>query len=213
MRSIYHHILEEIRSGTRIVLATVVQTAGSTPQKAGSSALFGKAGLLSGTIGGGPLEDEVKHIAESVMISGFSDHFYFNLNDEPGSDGAICGGEARVLVDADPAANLQALKDLEQSLARQDDGFLLTVVSQKFDQGRSIRRYWINSPKPSDYPEGMDPVFKDLVGKEIPKAESEGFISIDVHSISDPQVNMAFMEHIKPLPRLLIVGGLSLIHI
>ena len=114
MRSIYHHILEEIRTGARIVLATVVQTSGSTPQKAGSSALFGEAGLLSGTIGGGPLEDEVEHIAESVMISGFSDPFYFNLNDEPGSDGAICGGEARVLVDADPAANLQALEDLEQ---------------------------------------------------------------------------------------------------
>lgn len=207
MRQIYHNILEEIRAGSKNVLATVVHTAGSTPQKPGSSALFGEAGLLAGTIGGGPLEDEIQHIAASVLISGFSDYFYFNLNDEPGSDGAICGGEARVLVDADPALNLSALEAMEDSLSRYDDGFLLTVVSRKFDQGRSIRRYWINSTRQEDFPKGMDTVLMDHVLKDIPKAEQEGFVNIDLSATPDHQVKMAFVEHIKPLPRLLIVGG------
>ena len=105
MRSIYHTILEQIRSGSGIVLATVVQTAGSTPQKPGSSALFGENGLLAGTVGGGLLEGEVQHIAESVLISGISDHYYFNLDSDQDSEGAICGGEARVLVDADPCCS------------------------------------------------------------------------------------------------------------
>ena len=112
MRSIYHTILEQIRSGSRLVLATVIHTEGSTPQKPGSSALFGETGLLDGTVGGGMLEGEVQHIAESVMISGASDYFYFNLDSEAGGDGAICGGEASVLVDADPRRILLAPQDV-----------------------------------------------------------------------------------------------------
>jgi len=207
MRSIYHSILEEIRAESKIVLATIVQTKGSTPQKPGSSALFGEQGLLAGTIGGGPLEAEVQHIAESVMISGFSDYFYFNLNNEPDGEGAICGGEARVLVDADPASNLTALKELDASLSRSDDGFLLTVVSKKFDHGRSIRRHWIKSPGGADLPEGMDPDFKKLVKSHLKLAEKEGFSGIDLTSIPDHQVKMAVLEHIKPMPQLVIVGA------
>jgi len=207
MRSIYHNILDQIREGAGIVLATVVQTSGSTPQKPGSSALFDESGLLAGTVGGGPLEDEIQHIAESVMISGSSDCFYFNLNAEPGSEGAICGGEARVLVDADPAANIAALEALETSLARHDEGFLLTVVSKKFDQGRSIRRYWIAGTGPEDLPEGMDAEFKKLVQKQFEPAVRDGFTGIDLTSVPGHQVSMAYLEHIKPLPRLVIVGG------
>lgn len=207
MRNIYHKILEEIRSGSKVVMATVVHTAGSTPQKAGSSALFGEGGLLAGTIGGGPLENEVQHIAKSVMISGFSDYFYFNLNDEPGSDGSICGGEAKILVDADPAANLPVLEALDASISKHNHGFLLTVVSKKFDQGRSIKRFWIKSSGPEDLPEGMDQKFKGLVRTAIKKTEEAGFISIDTSSIPDHQVKLAFLEYIKPMPQLIIVGG------
>ncbi|MCK4988911.1 MAG: XdhC family protein, partial [Bacteroidales bacterium] len=163
MRSIYHTILEQIRSGSKTVLATVVNTAGSTPQKPGSSALFGEQGLLAGTVGGGMLEGEVQHIAESVMISGASDHFYFNLDSDQGDEGAICGGEAGVLVDANPSAHLAALEEMELSLSIRAEGFLLTVVSQKHEQGRSIRRYWINSVRTEDLPGGMDPAFKEVV--------------------------------------------------
>jgi xanthine dehydrogenase accessory factor len=141
------------------------------------------------------------------MISGFSDYFYFNLDDEPGSDGAICGGEARVLVDADPAANLMALEALDASLALNNDGFLLTVVSQKFDQGRRVRRYWINSSSPEGLPAGMDPEFKQIVEAHLKQSLSEVFSDIDLTSIPDHKVKMAFLEHIKPLPQLLIIGG------
>jgi len=206
MRSIYHNILEQIRSGSKVILATVVQTTGSTPQKPGSSALFGEPGLLAGTIGGGPLEDEVQHIAESVLISGYSDYFFFNLDTKLGSDGAICGGEARVLVDADPSAHIAALEMMESSLAMRSEGKLLTVVSQKFEQGRTIRRYWISSSG-SEGLVGMDPVFKELVESRLKEAEEKGFAGIDLKSVPDHQVKMAFLEHISPLPRLVIVGG------
>lgn len=207
MRSIYQDILEKIRSGSGVILATVVQTKGSTPQKPGSSALFGEEGLLAGTVGGGPLEEEIQHIAESVLISGYSDYFYFNLDTKPGSDGAICGGEAVVLVDADPSAHLTTLEMMESSLAKRSEGKLLTVVSQKSEQGRTIRRYWISSSGPEGLPGGMDPVFKELVAAHIKQAEEAGFVGIDLKSVPEHQVKLAFLEHIRPLPQLVIVGG------
>ncbi len=207
MRSIYHTILEQIRSGFKIVVATVVHTAGSTPQKPGSSALFSEQGLLAGTVGGGMLEGEVQHIADSVMISGVSDHFYFNLDADQGEEGAICGGEAEVLVDADPSAHLAALEEMELSLSSRAEGFLLTVVSQKHDQGRTIRRYWINSSRTEDLPVGMDPEFKELVESHLKQAVRYGFTGVDLLTIPGHQVKMAFLEHIKPMPQLIIVGG------
>jgi xanthine dehydrogenase accessory factor len=207
MRSIYLPILEQIRLGSRIVLATVVHAEGSTPQKPGSSALFGESGLLAGTVGGGIMEGEVHHIADSIMISGLSDYFYFNLNNEPSSDGAICGGEAGVLVDADPSMHIAALEAMETSLSNRVDGMLLTVVSQKNENGRTIRRYWIDRSSPEDLPVGMDPVFKELVKAHLKLAVKDGFSQIDLNSIPDQQVKMAFLEHIRPLPHLIIVGG------
>ncbi len=207
MRSIYHTLLEQIRSGSNTVLATVVDTAGSTPQKPGSSALFGESGLLAGTVGGGMLEREVQHIAESVMISGVSDYFYFNLDSDEGGEGAICGGEARVLVDADPSAHLEPLESIKNSLSYRQEGFLLTEVSRKHDQGRSIRRYWIPGTRTEDLPSGMDPEFKELIGTHLNLAVRYGFTGIDLNTMPEHQVNMATLEHIKPMPRLLIAGG------
>jgi xanthine dehydrogenase accessory factor len=207
MRSIYHTILDQIRSGSGIVLATVVQTAGSTPQKPGSSALFGENGLLAGTVGGGVLEGEVQHIAESVLISGISDHYYFNLDTDQDSEGAICGGEARVLVDADPAAHLSSLEEMQLSLSGRKEGFLLTVVSQKHDKGRTIRRYWMNASTPDYLPAGMDSAFSKLVESHLKQAVRHGFTGIDLSTVPDHQVQMAFLEHFKAMPRLIIAGG------
>jgi len=207
MRSIYQTILEQIRSGSKTVLATVVDTTGSTPQKPGSSALFDENGLLVGTVGGGMIEGEVQHIAESVLISGASDHFYFNLDSDQGDEGAICGGEAGVLVDADPSLHLAALEGLEHALSIHAEGFLLTVVSQKYEQGRSIRRYWINSTRQEDLPTGMDQAFKEIVGSHMKQALRNGFTNIDLQVLPAHQVKMAFLEHFKPMPQLFIVGG------
>jgi len=207
MRSIYHTILGQIRSGSKLVLATVVHTAGSTPQKPGSSAIFGEHGLLAGTVGGGMLEGEVQHIAESVMISGVSDYFYFNLYGDAEGEGAICGGEASVLVDADPSAHLEALELMEKSLSSRQEGFLLTVVSRKHEQGRSIKRYWLGGSNTENLPAGMDPGFKEVVVAHMKEAVTIGFSRINLESIPAHQVKLACLEHIKTPPQLLIAGG------
>jgi xanthine dehydrogenase accessory factor len=153
------------------------------------------------------LEGEVQHIAESVLISGISDHYYFNLDTDQDSEGAICGGEARVLVDADPAAHLSSLEEMEHSLSERKEGFLLTVVSPKQDQGRTIRRYWINASSPDHLPAGMDAAFRNLLESHLKQAVRNGFTGMDLSTVPDQQVEMAFLEHFKAMPRLIIAGG------
>jgi len=206
MRSIHHQILKQIRSGSRAALATVVRASRSTPQKAGSSALFGEQGLLAGTVGGGLLEGEVQHITESVMITGASDQFYFNLDSDQDSGGAICGGEAEVLIDATPSAHLTVLEKMEKSLSMRQEGYLLTGVSSLSDSGRKIRRYWISGSTHEDLPMDMDPAFRELIKEHMKHAERHGFIEIDLSTIPH-QVEMAYLEHIKPMPHLYIAGG------
>ena len=61
MKNIYLQIPSGVSDASALALATVTRTEGSTPQKAGSSALFGKQGLFAGTIGGGVLEGMVQN--------------------------------------------------------------------------------------------------------------------------------------------------------
>lgn len=217
MKNICRQLFEQIQLGSRLVLATVVRTSGSTPQKPGSSALFGEKGLIAGTVGGGLLEGEVQHIAGNVMISGTSDQFFFNLDTDQDDEGAICGGEAIVLVDANPSSHLQALEEMEQSLLKRISGSLLTVVGKKLDNGRTIKRYWITDNPGKTLPHGLDPILRDSISSHIKQAIRYGFTEIDLHPLEQGQLGMAYLEHIKPMPKLVIAGaghiGKALAHI
>jgi len=206
MKNIHDRILSQIRSGVGTVLATVVKASGSTPQKPGSSALFSEEGLLAGTVGGGPLEEEVKHIAASVLISGSSDQFYFNLDAEKGTDGAICGGEAEVLIDAKPSAHQAVFEKLEESLAQRESGYLLTAAGPRQVSGRTLRRFWIKGTNPENLPNDITIDFKKLIKGHLKYAERYGFMEIDL-SHTPQHWDMAYLEYIKPRPHLVIAGG------
>ena len=217
MNSIYHQILEQVRSGSRIVLATVIRTSGSTPQKPGSSALFGENGLLDGTVGGGILEWEVAHISGSVLITGVSDHYYFNLDTDQDDDGAICGGEAVVLIDANPGKHLKALEEMEQSLLNRQAGLLMTTISRETDNGRSIDRYWITEGGTEFLPSEFDQEMRDHLSAHFSTPAYMGFGELELTPSVHSHYEIVFVESIKPLPHLVIAGaghvGKALAHI
>ncbi len=207
MRSIHYTILENIRKGSRTVLATVVRSTGSTPQKPGSAALFGEEGLLGGTVGGGLLEGEVHHIAQKVIISGISDQFYFNLDTDQDEEGAICGGAAEVLIDAHPELHLKALEKMERALALRKNGFMLTLVSRKQDQGRKIQRYWIPALDQTVIPSGLDRSLDEAIQGHRKQAIRYGFTEIEIPQNDQNITEFAFLEHIQPMPHLIIAGA------
>lgn len=216
IKNLYRNALENLNSGTKVALATIIRSGGSTPQKPGSSALFGESGLITGTVGGGLLEGEVQHISEGVMISGVSDHYYFNLDTDQGDEGAICGGEAVVLIDANPEYSIKALEQMIQSLSNRIPGSLITLVSKQEETGKKIERHWIPAGTSLPSLREVDAVVRKEIEQSLEHNDSPGFIEIDLSEVASGY-EIVFIEHIHPLPRLIIAGaghvGRALAHI
>lgn len=81
------------------VYCAVVETRGSTPQKAGAAMLVYPDGTQAGTLGGGCVEAEVKRRALlGLNDTGRPEVLTFCLDDDYGwDDGLICGGRMTIL--------------------------------------------------------------------------------------------------------------------
>jgi xanthine dehydrogenase accessory factor len=82
------------------VFCSVVETRGSTPQKAGAAMLVFPDGGQRGTLGGGCIEAEVKQRALRTLAEGTGcpQVLTFCLDDDYGwDDGLICGGRMSIL--------------------------------------------------------------------------------------------------------------------
>src|SRR5437868_15465943 len=101
MREILAVLSTALDQGRECVYCAVVETRGSTPQKAGAAMLVFPDGSQRGTLGGGCVEAEVKQRALSVLGStGTAALLTFKLDDDYGwDDGLICGGRMTMLVD------------------------------------------------------------------------------------------------------------------
>ncbi len=105
MRELLAELTRALDQGRDCVYCSVVETRGSTPQKAGAAMLVYPDGGQSGTLGGGCVEAEVKQRALRLLgeSGGEPGVLTFNLDDNYGwDDGLICGGRMSIL--ADPLA-------------------------------------------------------------------------------------------------------------
>src|SRR5262245_2325940 len=102
MREVLEALLDEIRSGRRAVVATVVRATGSTPRTVGARMLVRSDGTTFGTIGGGAFEAMVAKDAGDLLRetdpAPVVKRYAFR---EEGEDalGMACGGTAEVLLE------------------------------------------------------------------------------------------------------------------
>jgi xanthine dehydrogenase accessory factor len=101
MRELLTELSAAIDEGRPCVYCAVVETRGSTPQKAGAAMLVFPDGSQRGTLGGGCVEAEVKQRAlRALSDRGKPEMLTFNLDDNYGwDDGLICGGRMSMLVE------------------------------------------------------------------------------------------------------------------
>src|SRR6187401_3615439 len=101
MREVVQQISQLVQSGGEAAYCRLVETRGSTPQKAGAAMLVFPDGSQCGTLGGGCVEAEVKQRALRILNSGGkTEVLTFSLDDNYGwDDGLICGGRMSVLAD------------------------------------------------------------------------------------------------------------------
>jgi xanthine dehydrogenase accessory factor len=102
MRELLAELATALDQRRPCVYCAVVETRGSTPQKAGAAMLVFPDGGQRGTLGGGCVEAEVRQRALRVLAAGASrpEILTFNLDDNYGwDDGLICGGRMSILAD------------------------------------------------------------------------------------------------------------------
>ena len=100
MRDIVRRLLAAMESQTPLAYCRLVETRGSTPQKAGATMLVFEDGSQQGTLGGGCVEAEVKRRALGLLQEGRSEVCKFQLDNDYGwDDGLICGGRMQILVE------------------------------------------------------------------------------------------------------------------
>lgn len=100
MRELLAQLTEAHSQGRSLAYCRLVETRGSTPQKAGAAMLVFADGSQAGTLGGGCVEAEVKRRALATLAGGQAEMLTFNLDSDYGwDDGLICGGRMQVLVD------------------------------------------------------------------------------------------------------------------
>ena len=67
MKEVIQEAVEQVQEGQPCVLATVVRTKGSTPQKSGAMLLVRQDGTGVGTLGGGCVEGDIWFAAKEIL--------------------------------------------------------------------------------------------------------------------------------------------------
>ena len=101
MRDVFQEAVSQLGKGEPVVVATVVRTKGSTPQKPGAKLLVRSDGSGVGTLGGGCVEGDIWFAAKELLKRGGpTQHRDYQLNEElAAEDGLVCGGTMYFLID------------------------------------------------------------------------------------------------------------------
>jgi xanthine dehydrogenase accessory factor len=100
-REIFEKLAELAELGIPACLATIVETAGSTPREIGAKMLVGADGRTFGSVGGGCGELQVKSAAlRCLLMSEQPKLLEVDLTDDLGTRGGdVCGGKMWIFVE------------------------------------------------------------------------------------------------------------------
>jgi len=135
--------LAEIENGRPAVLATLVRTLGSTPQKIGSQILIKADQSIVGTVGGGCVEGDVWFRAMDMLKSDehFSVYEYTLNEDLAAEDGLTCGGTVKFMLESltHPQTDIGAFLDAALgALTEGRQATTATVIRRAGDSGMRV---------------------------------------------------------------------------
>ncbi len=116
-------IVRELDAGRRAALCVVVATRGSTPQPPGAMLCVTHAADITGTLGGGCVEADVRRQAHQLLTARRSGRITFTLDSDFGyDDGMICGGQLDVAVCVLPPGDADIYRDAAEQVRRGEGG-------------------------------------------------------------------------------------------
>lgn len=125
------------QAGKGAVLATVVQTWGSSPRRAGAQLAVSGDGEIEGSVSGGCVEGAVVVEALEALEMGDARMLEFGVSDEDAfAVGLACGGTIRVLVE--PVGAILPLDVLQDLVAARADRTPVAVVADLESGARAL---------------------------------------------------------------------------
>jgi xanthine dehydrogenase accessory factor len=129
MRELLRYLTDTLEAGRELIVCQVVETRGSTPQKAGALMLVDPSGGQAGTLGGGCVEAEVKQKAiRRIGQAGADLHAFVLDHDYAWADGLICGGKMVIVTEALRGPGPLAYYRAQRALLDAGDGLTEAVV-------------------------------------------------------------------------------------
>lgn len=201
MRDLLKYLTTGLESGRELIVCQVVETKGSTPQKAGALMIVDPEGGQVGTLGGGCVEAEVKQKAIRRIGKGGTElHSFILDHDYAWADGLICGGKMVISTEAfrgfEPLAYFHAYR----RVLDEGRGFTEAVVVAPERCGDDV-------PVGSRFLFGPDGEF--IAGwplSKAPQAVSERIVSLDERPGPAVKGGIATLPTL-PRVRLVIVGA------
>ena len=135
MKAVYTEAANLARQNREFVLATVVNTKGSTPQKPGAALLVRADGSTVGTLGGGCVEGDIWFAAKETLRERTGPVFkdYYLNEDIAARDGLVCGGSMFFYIE--PFEQSTEVSDLSNDIENAFEGgesmAVATVVNPK----------------------------------------------------------------------------------
>jgi len=206
MRELLAELLKSLDAQRPVAYCRLVETRGSTPQKAGATMLVFADGSQAGTLGGGCVEAEVKRKALAALGEGESMIARFDLTSDYGwDDGLICGGRMQVLIEplTSPVdKSVQRYFEKLAELAGSGRGLIEAIV---FDSEKALL------PAPSAYlcDEQLRVVASlraEAISAELPVSVHAGMPNLCKRPRPSAAGGVAYLPQLSRC-RLVIVGG------
>ncbi|WP_409562125.1 XdhC family protein [Hyphomicrobium sp. MC8b] len=170
-----------LEAGRPVAIATVIDTWGSAPVRAGGQMVIAGEDEFQGSVSGGCVEADVIAAGMDVIETGKPDTLSFGIADETAwRAGLACGGKIRVHVSKlDPKTDLDFLKKLDSAAAAREP---VVVMTRLADGARQIY----------DGTSTTDPAISEAIRRAHSGVDKSG---------------ETFLHALTPPPRIVIVGA------
>jgi xanthine dehydrogenase accessory factor len=180
-----------------IALATVIQTWGSSPRRAGAKMALTLDGKITGSVSGGCVEGAVYETGVEVLKSNRPQLLHFGVADETAWEaGLACGGSIDIFV---KPLDLKFFRALRAAYEQEKQAVLVTVVR---GPGELLGRAMLveeDRTAAGSLSNRLDEQALELAGRTLAKGES--------YRVMLNEAVEVFQEVILPPPTLIAVGG------
>jgi xanthine dehydrogenase accessory factor len=201
MQDVIDDINQWRTDGAAIALATVVETWGSAPRKAGAKMALTSGGRMSGSVSGGCVEGAVFEAGVETLTSGAPQLLTYGVADETAwSVGLACGGSVSVFVETLQPA-VQSI--IDGWLTREGGGAVATVVGGSAEFLGHKLLIGSDGTRHGSIDAELDDAIAARAADALRARRSQRV------TLTDSSLDL-FIDVILPAPTLIIIGGVHI---